>query len=74
MQDIREKPSNIREKNSAPKGRTSAKAARTIGRQLTEKYRKELAQPDKENCGEATATETAVDRVEAVMGLSLIHI
>ena len=48
MPDIREKPSNIREKNSAPKGRTSAKAARTIGRQLTEKYRKELAQPDKQ--------------------------
>lgn len=71
MPDIREKPSNIREKNSAPKGRTSAKAARTIGRQLTEKYRKELAQPDKENCGEATATETAVDRVEAVMGETL---
>ena len=71
MPDIREKPSNIREKNSAPKGRTSAKAARTIGRQLTEKYRKELAQLDKENCGEATATETAVDRVEAVMGETL---
>ena len=71
MPDIREKPSNIREKNRAPKGRTSAKAARTIGRQLTEKYHKELAQPDKENCGEATATETAVDRVEAVMGETL---
>ena len=44
---------------------------RTIGRQLMEKYRKELAQPDKENCGEATATETAVDCVEAVMGETL---
>ena len=59
MPDIREKPSNIREKNSAPKGRTSTKAVRTVGRQLTEKYRKELAQPDKDKHEESTATETA---------------
>ena len=71
MPDIREKPSNIREKNSAPKGRTSTKAVRTVGRQLTEKYRKELAQPDKDKHEESTATETAVDRVEAVTGETL---
>ena len=71
MQDIREKPSNIREKNSAPKGRTSTKAVRTVGRQLTEKYRKALAQPDKDKHEESTATETAVDRVEAVTGETL---
>ena len=71
LPDIREKPSNIREKNSVPKDRTSTKAVRTVGRQLTEKYRKELAQPDKDKHEESTATETAVDRVEAVTGETL---
>lgn len=44
---------------------------RTVGRQLTEKYRKELAQPDKDKHEESTATETAVNRVEAVTGETL---
>ncbi|WP_253292677.1 C40 family peptidase [Intestinimonas sp. MSJ-38] len=71
MPDIREKPSNIREKSSAPKGRTNAKIVRAVSRQLTEKYRKELVQQDKETHGNEAETTHAVDRVEAAAGETL---
>ena len=46
MPDIREKPTTVREKSVKPKGRTSGKAIHAASRQITAKYRKELARHD----------------------------
>lgn len=61
MPDIREKPTTVREKSAKPKGRISGKTVHAAGRQITAKYRKELAQHDEKNPDNQTETETAVD-------------
>ena len=60
MPDIRENPTTVREKSAKPKERISGKAVHAAGRQITAKYRKELAQHDERNSDNQTETEAAV--------------
>lgn len=68
MPDIREKPTTVREKSVKPKGRTSGKAIHAASRQITAKYRKELARHDQKKSDNSTETEAAVDCTTQAVG------
>lgn len=67
MPEIREKQDSIKVKEKAPKHRRKHRAARNAGRQLTAKYRKELAQRQQDGDG---TSGYAVDQTELLAEVS----